>query len=117
MIIRLVYVWIANVAALSVAAYFIDEIDYSDDYWVLIVAGAVFGAVNLFLKPVLKLLAAPLIVLTLGLALFGINLLMLYVTDWIVPGLEIETFTAALWATAIVTGVNWAFSFVFAVGK
>jgi putative membrane protein len=62
-------------------------------------------------------LAAPLIVITLGLALFAINLLMLYVTDWLVPGLEIETFTAALWATVVVTAVNWAFSFVFAVGR
>jgi putative membrane protein len=77
----------------------------------------VFAAVNLFLKPILKVLAAPLIVITLGLALFAINLLMLYVTDWLVPGLEIETFTAALWATAIVTAVNWAFSLAFAVTK
>lgn len=117
MIIRLVYAWIVNVVALGVATYFIDGIDYSEDYWVLVVAGAVFGAANLVLKPILKLLALPLIVLTLGLALFAINLLMLYITDWLVPGLEIETFAAALWATVIVTAVNWAFGFVFAVSR
>ena len=117
MLLRLVYAWIANVAALSVAAYVIDEIDYSDDYWVLIAAALVFSLVNAFVKPVLKLLAAPLIVITLGLALFAINLLMLYVTDWLVPGLELGTFMAAVWATVIVTAVNWAFSIVFGMGR
>jgi len=116
-LLKIVYAWIVNVVALGAAAYFVDGIDYSEDYWVLIVAALVFGLVNAFLKPILKLLAAPLIVITLGVALFGINLLLLYLTDWLVAGFEIESFTAAIWATVIVTAVNWAFNFVFAVGR
>lgn len=113
MLLRLVYVWIVNVVALGVATFFVDGLDYEDDYWILVVAGLVFGLTNLFLKPVVKWLALPIIVLTLGLALFAINLLMLYVTSWIVPGFDIETFVAGLWATVIVTAVNWVLGFVF----
>lgn len=117
MLLRLVYVWIVNVVALGAAAWAVDGISYDEDYWVLVVAGLVFGIVDAVLKPVVKLLALPLIVLTLGVALFFVNLLMLYVTAWIVPGFDIATFTAGLWATVIVTAVNWVLSFVFDVGR
>ena len=42
------------------------------------------------MKPVVKLLALPVVILTLGIALFFVNLLMLYVTSWIVPGFELQ---------------------------
>jgi putative membrane protein len=112
---RLLYAWIFNVAAIWVASAFIDGVDYSEDYWILIVAGLVFGLVNFFLKPVLKLLALPLIIITLGIALFFINLFMLYITSWIVPGFALETFRAAVWATIVIWAVNWVLHAVFGV--
>ena len=66
MVRRLLYSWIVNVAAIWVASAFVDGIDYSEDYWVLIVTGLVFGLVNFLIKPIVKLLALPLIVITLG---------------------------------------------------
>lgn len=110
MVLRLVYAWIVNVVALAAAAYLVDGVDYDEDYWVLVVAGLVFALVNLVLKPVVKWLALPIVVLTLGLALFFVNLLMLYVTTWIVPGFDLESFRAGLWATVVVTAVNWVLS-------
>jgi putative membrane protein len=105
---RLLYAWLCNVAAIAAAAALVEGVDYADDYWVLIVAALVFAVVNLLLKPLLKLLAWPLILLTLGLALFPLNILMLYVTSWIVPGFSIETLQAGIWATVVVWAVNWA---------
>jgi putative membrane protein len=110
---RLLYSWIVNVLAIWLAAVFIDGISYSDDWWRLIAAGAVFGLVNFFVKPIVKLLALPLIILTLGVALFFINLLMLYVTSWIVPGFDIDSFKAAIWATIVITVVNWVMHAIF----
>jgi putative membrane protein len=95
-----------NVAAIFVASVFIDGVDYGDKFWVLVVAGAVFGVVNLLVKPIVKLLALPLVVLTLGLALFGINLFMLYLTSWIVGPFSFESIGDAVWATLIVWAVN-----------
>jgi putative membrane protein len=110
---RLLYAWIVNVAAIWVASVFVDGIEYSDDYWILIVAGLVFALVNFLVKPFVRLLALPVIVLTLGIALFFINLLMLYISSWIVPGFEITSFMAGIWATVIVTAVNWVMTGIF----
>jgi len=112
---RLLYAWIVNVVAIWVAAHFVDGINYSDDYWILIVAGLIFGLVNFFVKPIVKLLAIPLIIVTLGIVLFFINLLMLYITSWIVTGFDIDSFMSAVWATVVITLVNWLLHGVFDV--
>jgi putative membrane protein len=113
---RLLYSWIVNVAAIWIASIFIDGVDYSEDYWILIVTGLAFSLVNLLVKPIVKLLALPLVIITLGIALFFVNLLMLYITSWIVPGFELDSFMSAVWATLVITIVNWVLNGIFDVG-
>ena len=112
---RLAYMWLFNLLALFAASQLIDGIGYSDDLGTLVLAALVFAAVNLFLKPAAKLLAFPIIIVTLGIALFFVNILMLYVTDWIVPGFSIADFGAAVWATIVIWAVNWVLQIVFDV--
>jgi len=112
---RLAYMWSFNLLALFAAASLVSGISYSDSFATLAVTALVFAIVNLFLKPAAKLLAFPLILVTLGIALFFINILMLYVTDWIVPGFAIAHFGAAVWATIVIWGVNWVLQIVFDV--
>jgi putative membrane protein len=103
---RLAIAWAGNVAALFVAAGLLDGISYGDDWWVLIVAALVFSVVNAFVRPIVFVLSLPLIVLTLGIALFFVNLLMLYLTSWLVDGFKIDDFWSAVGATIIVWLVN-----------
>jgi putative membrane protein len=103
---RLVFAWLSNVVALFVAAWIISPIDYGDDFWVLFIAALVFTIVNIFVRPLVILLALPAVVLTLGLALILINTLMLYLTDWIVPSFETGSFWATLGGAVIVSVVN-----------
>jgi putative membrane protein len=112
---RLVYMWIFNVVALYAAEKLVDGIEFSGNFGNLVLTGLVFALVNLLLKPAAKLLAIPLIIITLGIALFFINILMLYITDWIVPGFKIDNFGAAIWATIVIWGVNWILQIVFDV--
>jgi putative membrane protein len=56
-----------------------------------------------------------LIIVTLGIVLFFINLLMLYITSWIVTGFDIDSFMSAVWATVVITLVNWLLHGVFDV--
>ena len=79
-------------------------------------AGAVFGVVNWLLKPLVTLLALPLIVLTLGIALFFVNLLMLYVTSWVSPGFQIDSFWSAVGGTIVIWIVNSILQSVFGLG-
>jgi putative membrane protein len=112
---RLLYMWTFNLLALFVAAELISGISYSDDFGTLALTAFVFAVVNLFLKPFAKLMALPLILVTLGIGLFFINILMLYVTDWIVSGFHIADFWAAVWATIVIWAVNWMLQIVFDV--
>jgi putative membrane protein len=98
--------WAGNIAALFVAAALLDGISYGDDWWALVLAAFVFSLVNAFVRPVVFILSLPLIVLTLGIALFFVNLLMLYVTSWIVDDFRIASFGSAVGATIIVWAVN-----------
>ena len=99
--------WACNVVALYVATWLLNGVTYGDEWWSLLIAAAVFTAVNAFVKPILAFLSIPFIIITLGLFYFLINILMLYVTDWIVPDFELKTFWWAALAAIIVSLVNW----------
>ncbi len=102
--------WVSNVAALFVAAWLLSGVTYGDSWWSLLIAAAVFTIVNAWVKPVLAILSIPFIVVTLGLFYFLINVLMLYVTDWVVPDFEINTFWWGVLAAIIVSVVNMILS-------
>ncbi|HVV89800.1 MAG TPA: phage holin family protein [Solirubrobacterales bacterium] len=103
---KLLVRWICNVVALFVAAWILAGISYGDQWWTLFIAAAVFTLVNAWVKPVLAVLSIPFIVVTLGLFYFLLNVLMLYLTDWIVPHFEIRTFWWGVLAAIIVSIVN-----------
>jgi len=98
--------WVSNVAALFVAACLLPGVSYGDSWWTLLIAAAVFTLVNTWVKPVVAVLSIPFIVVTLGIFYFLINVLMLYVTDWVVPDFELDTFWWTALAAIIVSLVN-----------
>lgn len=78
----------------------------------LIAVALILGVVSAFVKPVLKLLSFPLILLTLGLFLLVINALMLMLTGWLAAqaglGFRVDGFWAAVGGALVVTVVTWA---------
>ena len=98
--------WGLNVGALALASLLVDGVDFNSSLKTLLVAGFVFGVVNMLVKPIVKLLALPLIVLTLGLILFFVNVLMLYITSWVVSDFTIDSFRAGILATIVVWAAN-----------
>ena len=66
------------------------------------------AAVNLLVKPVLKLLSFPLLLLTLGLFLIVINALMLGLTALLTDRLTIDGVGPAVIASLIISAVTWA---------
>jgi len=102
---RFLITWVFNFVALWAAAALLSGIDY-DGIGVLIVASLVFSIVNIFVRPLVILFTLPLVIITLGIALFFINLFMLYLTSWIVDDFTIDSFWWAFLATIIVWLVN-----------
>jgi putative membrane protein len=110
---RFILTWFFNIVALWVAAKLIDGIGYSGNEWVLVLAALVFSLVNIFVKPLVILFTLPLVILTLGLAIFFINLFMLYLTSWLVDDFKVESFGAAILATILVWVVNVVLEAIF----
>jgi putative membrane protein len=105
--------WIANAIALGVAALLLDGMDVNGSFGTLFVAALVFGVLNTILKPILKLVTLPFAVLTLGIAWFFVSMLMLWLTDLLVGGFDINGFGTYIWATIIVWAVNLVVDNVF----
>ncbi len=104
---RLAITWVFNTVALFVATWLLSGLSYGNDWWALLISGLVFTLVNFFLKPVLAILSIPFIIVTLGIFYFLINVLMLYLTHWIVPQFTIASFWWAALAAIIISAVNW----------
>jgi putative membrane protein len=95
-----------NLAALWVASELLDGMTYGDSFGVLVLAAVVFTIVNWIVKPVVAILSIPLIIVTLGVAYFFVNVLMLLLTDWVVGDFEAGGFWTLVAATIIIWLVN-----------
>jgi putative membrane protein len=111
LLVRLVLGWAGNLLALWLATKLVDGINYTS-FGQLALAALVLGAVNLVIKPLAKVVGCVLIILTLGIALFFINMAMLALTAWIVPGFEVGGFWSVAAGTVIVWFVNLVVGFI-----
>jgi putative membrane protein len=103
-----------NAAALWVAPYFASGISYQGSWASLFLVALVFGVLNASLRPLLKLLTFPLLILTLGLFTFVINALMLLITGWISDrlnlGFHVAGFWSAFWGGLVISIVSLVLS-------
>ena len=102
---RLLLSWFTNAVVLAVAAAVLTRMTVASA-GDLILAAALFGVLNTFLKPIARLLTLPFAIVTLGLAWFFVSMLMLYLTQAIVTGVDIHGFWTLVWATVIVWVAN-----------
>jgi putative membrane protein len=108
---------LANAVALAVAVWLLADITLTGDNTgrktlTLVLVALIFGVVNFVVKPLVKLLALPLFILTLGLITLVINALMLMLTSWLANELNlsfhVEGFWTAVLGALIVSVVSWA---------
>jgi putative membrane protein len=102
---RLLLSWLTNAIVLALAAVLLTKMTVASA-GDLILAAALFGILNTFLKPIARLLTLPFAIITLGLAWFFVSMLMLYLTQAIVSGVDIHGFWTLVWATLIVWAAN-----------
>jgi putative membrane protein len=104
--IRLLIAWGINILALMVVDWMFDSV-YIERPGSLLIGAAVLGIGNAVIKPILAILTLPLIIVTLGLAYFAINVLMLALAEWIAPDFIINGFWTYVGATIVVWFVNF----------
>jgi putative membrane protein len=109
---------VINAGALYVAVLLVPNLDFAfepDDAWLkFLIVAFVFGLVNTFVRPVLRILTFPITMMTLGLFLLIINALMLLLTgaisDELNLGLTVGDFLAALLGAIVIALVGFVLS-------
>jgi putative membrane protein len=100
--------WAINTLAVLVAVYVVPGIRFKDDsLWTPFVTSLVLGILNAFIRPVLMVLALPLLIFTLGLFTLVINALLLYFVSFLLGRyFAIDSFGAAFLGALIISVVS-----------
>jgi putative membrane protein len=120
-------IWvIVNALALAAATYVLPGITLtaatSEDRAVsLLLVAIVFGVVNAVVRPVVKFVSFPFIILTLGLLVFVINALMLLLTSWVSGqdglGFHVDGFWTAVLGGLVVMVATWILEVLLPDGR
>ena len=101
-----------NAAALWTATRFVLGVSFTGDWRLLLGVAVVFGILNVLVRPVLKLLTFPVLIVTLGLFIFVLNAIMLWLTsavsDALGLGFHVGGFGPAFLGALVVSVVNFA---------
>src|SRR5512133_20508 len=106
LVLRFVVMVAVNAAALWVAQALFDGVSIHG-FWAYAIGAAVLGIANAIVKPILAILTLPLIVVTLGLFYFVINIAMVALAEWIAPDFSIDGFWTYVGVVIVVWAVNW----------
>jgi len=77
----------------------------------LLAAALLLGIVNALVRPVAIVLTLPITVLSLGLFLWVVNAAMLGLVAWLLEGLQLGSFSAALFGSVVIGLTSWFSSF------
>jgi putative membrane protein len=100
-LLRFLQSWVINTLAVLIAALILrGHIRYGDS-GDLIIASLFLGILNAFVRPILMLLALPLVIFTLGLFTFVINALMLYGVGWMMGLLGLRFTVDSFWSAFV----------------
>jgi len=104
---RLILTIVGNALALLATAYFVPGISFSGSIVQLLVAGLIFGLLNLIVRPIAMVLSLPFMVLTLGLFYFVLNGLLLWGFSKFMPGYNVSGLWAGILGSLVIMIVNW----------
>lgn len=109
--------WLINAVALYAAVWVVPGIDYLGDWTGILWLALIIGLLNALVRPLLKFLTCPLIILTLGLFTIVINTGMLLLTRTIGQslgiGLSVDGFWSALLGSLVMSLVSIVMSVIF----
>jgi putative membrane protein len=117
---RLIIRILASAVALAVAAALVDGISVGPGTDVertltLLGVAIIFGLVNAVVRPIVRLLTFPLVILTLGLFLLVVNALMLLLTEWIADQFDLAFQVDGFWPAVLGALIISIVSFVINV--
>ncbi len=85
-------------------------INFTQSWQIFILIGISIGLINSFIKPILKFIAIPVRILTLGIATLLIDMFLIWIVDILFPELIIKGLIALFWTTIIICLCGFLFS-------
>jgi putative membrane protein len=117
---RLLLRWLVSAAAVYAAAIFVPGIRLEEGFTNLLIVALVVGLVNALVRPILKMLACGLIVLTLGLFLLVINAVLLLLAAWLAQeagvGFYVDGLVPAFFGSIVISLVSFVLSLLLPDG-
>lgn len=108
--------WLINAGGLLIVSKIMRSIEI-DSILTAVVAAAVIGLINIFLRPLLLILTLPINILSLGLFTLVINGIIFYFTGSIVEGFHVAGFLSAFLGALILSIINVLATFMIGMGK
>lgn len=117
---------VINAVALWVATLIVNGVALGEQsFWrkvgTLLFVAAIFGVVNAVLKPLIRVVALPLYLLTLGLITFVVNAFLFWLASWLAGDIglsyRVHGFVAAVLGALVVTIVSFVLSVIARVRR
>ncbi len=111
--------WAINTLAVLVAVQVVHGIHFRDSGLLPpVITALVLGILNAFIRPILMLIALPLLIFTLGLFTLVINALLLCLVSWLMHGyFQVDTFGSAFLGALIISLVSMALNVLTGMGN
>ena len=98
--------WGLNILALIVVDWMFSSVEIGR-WGSLLFAAAILTIGNTIIKPILTILTLPIVILTLGLSYFALNVAMLALAEWVAADFSIDGFWTYVGTVLVVWAVNW----------
>ena len=109
---KIIVLFISNLAALAAITYFIEGFRITPNAFEFLTVTAIFTLINLFIRPIIKLIFSPIIIITLGLGIVLVNAATLYILDFFSGGVSIEGPISLFYASLAITVVHFLIHFI-----
>lgn len=106
MLFRFIWKIAANTLALFIAAYYLNGFIIGGGIVSILIGGVVLALIHVFIRPILKLISLPFLIITLGFFNIIINIVLLLIADNFLPQLSVTDFRSLFWGSIIISIAN-----------
>lgn len=97
--------WLLAAVSLVITAYLVPGF-VINSFIAALIASVILGLVNAIIRPILVLLTLPITIVSLGLFLFVVNAITIWLAGYLTPGFDVNGFLPALIGSIVLTVVS-----------
>jgi putative membrane protein len=111
--VRFLLGWVFLTLAVAATSTLLSGVEVDGGVVTYLWVAALLAGVNVVLGPLLRLVSAPLVAVTLGLSSLVVNGVLVLVTDWLSPSFQVDGLGTAVLAAFLISGANLALWVIF----